>query len=329
MPDAAVCRLLLLACAIHGETEMASEMTQKLLEKNSRDDLVYAILAIVHAASKSWDKVADVRKMMKVGRVRKEIGQSWIEVLGKVHEFFSRDTGLERTKEVYDKLEELMEAMWKLGYKEVSDALLHNKDVADDRKTLCILLVVGIILITLVAVLVFSTEAKLYESIPKTLINRFGNNSLLTTLVHSLGKLLELGSHDELMRMNNGEGGAYSQMVFLQQSVRGQVGKSDPYAMSPACPFSPAYAMSPAFSIQTNHYDIPAEGNLKALTYPPPSQWRLLQMNAPEWKNAALGCLGAVGFGAVQPAHFFCLGTMISVFFIQDTARLKSDTRFY
>ncbi|KAF9590830.1 hypothetical protein IFM89_038702 [Coptis chinensis] len=172
------------------------------------------------------------------------------------------------------------------------------------------------------------------------------------------GKLLELGSHDELMRMNNGEGGAYSKMVFLQQSGKNEF-KQPPhfqtegssqhrmmpmpspvsarssrqirpaYAMSPAYPFSPAYAMSPAFSIQTNHYDIPSEGNLKALTYPPPSQWRLLQMNAPEWKNAALGCLGAVGFGAVQPAHFFCLGTMIAMFFIQDTARLKSDTRFY
>ncbi|KAF9587353.1 hypothetical protein IFM89_001453 [Coptis chinensis] len=135
-PDAAVCRLLLSVCAIHGETEMASEMAQKLLEKNSQDDSAYAILANVHAASKSWDKVADVRKMMKVGRVRKEIGRSWIEVRGEVHEFFSRDTRHERTKEVYDKLEELMEAIRKLGYKEVSDAMLHNMDVAENSKAL-------------------------------------------------------------------------------------------------------------------------------------------------------------------------------------------------
>ncbi|KAF9612201.1 hypothetical protein IFM89_038614 [Coptis chinensis] len=135
-PDAAVCRLLLSACAIHGETKMASEMAQKLLEKNSQDDSAYVILANVHAASKSWDKVADVRKMMKVGRVRKEIGRSWIEVRGEVHEFFSRDTRHERTKEVYDKLEELMEAIRKLGYKEVSDAMLHNMDVAENSKAL-------------------------------------------------------------------------------------------------------------------------------------------------------------------------------------------------
>ncbi|KAF9612314.1 hypothetical protein IFM89_038917 [Coptis chinensis] len=65
-PDAAVCRLLLSACA----TKIASEMAQKLLEKNSQDDSAYTILVNVHAASKSWDKVADVRKMMKVGRKR-------------------------------------------------------------------------------------------------------------------------------------------------------------------------------------------------------------------------------------------------------------------
>ncbi|CAH2080632.1 unnamed protein product [Thlaspi arvense] len=40
---------------------------------------------------------------------------------------------------------------------------------------------------------------------------------------------------------------------------------------------------------------------------PSPSQWRLLKMNAPEWGRALLGCIGAVGSGAVQPINAYCL----------------------
>ncbi|PIA51513.1 hypothetical protein AQUCO_01100395v1, partial [Aquilegia coerulea] len=183
------------------------------------------------------------------------------------------------------------------------------------------------------------------------------------------GKVVESGSHEELIQMNNGEGGAYYKMVHLQPTAGKNEANhlshfgtessshykmmpmpspvsaissrqiSPAYAMSPAYHFTPPYGVSPApgyaaspapgYSMQGHHYDNSDEGNVKALTYPAPSQWRLLQMNAPEWKSTVLGCLGAVGFGAVQPAHFFCLGTMITVFFIKDTTQLKSDTRFY
>ena len=51
-------------------------------------------------------------------------------------------------------------------------------------------------------------------------------------------------------------------------------------------------------------------------------------MNAPEWKQALLGCLGAAGSGTVQSLHAYCLGTIISVYF-EDKSTINSKIRFY
>ncbi|KAJ7948480.1 ABC transporter B family protein [Quillaja saponaria] len=50
-------------------------------------------------------------------------------------------------------------------------------------------------------------------------------------------------------------------------------------------------------------------------------------MNAPEWKTAVLGCLGAIGSGAVQPVNAYCVGLLISVYFEPDSSKMKSKSR--
>ena len=47
----------------------------------------------------------------------------------------------------------------------------------------------------------------------------------------------------------------------------------------------------------------------------PPSFWKLLALNLPEWKQACLGCLNATLFGAIEPLYAFAMGSMISIFF--------------
>lgn len=171
------------------------------------------------------------------------------------------------------------------------------------------------------------------------------------------GRVIESGSHHELMQMNNGEGsaGAYYKMVQLQQAAAQEEASYSPYhstehtsnrrMQSPKTPLhtsvrssyqsSPAYAFSPVFSIsvtstvQIHSYDDQNDESLKKSLRPPPSQWRLLRMNAPEWKRAFLGCLGAAGFGAVQPGHAYCLGSIVSVYFLPDNSKIKSESRTY
>ncbi|KAA8523730.1 hypothetical protein F0562_010153 [Nyssa sinensis] len=205
------------------------------------------------------------------------------------------------------------------------------------------------------------------------------------------GKVVESGSHDELMQINGEQGGEYFRMVQLQQSMmqndvssqhkdasnhhrmsfplspmnvrssdaRNYYNRSVPlspmsvrssdarnhYIMgvppSPMSvrssvqstpvlhPFSPAFSVSAPYSVQ---YDASYESddeNLDQPTYPPPSLWRLLKMNAPEWGRALLGCIGSIGSGAVQPINAYCVGALISVYFHTDKSSIRSDARVY
>ncbi|XP_058093668.1 ABC transporter B family member 15-like [Magnolia sinica] len=180
-----------------------------------------------------------------------------------------------------------------------------------------------------------------------------------TIAVVQSGKVIESGSHDQLMRMNNGGGGEYAKMVQMQQSTM----KSEAYKPSPMHDrnkYRNMYMKSP-MSVRSSNHTSPAVSFVHmgspALSFvqastpiissyvrdqhlsdlkeavsknsSSPSQWRLLRMNAPEWKTALLGCLGAIAFGAAQPVHFYCIGSILSVYFLDDNKRIKSQTRLY
>ncbi|XP_065875017.1 ABC transporter B family member 15-like [Euphorbia lathyris] len=166
------------------------------------------------------------------------------------------------------------------------------------------------------------------------------------------GRVIESGSHNELIQMNNGEGGAYNKMVQLQQSAAQEEPFYSPhysteqhrmqspwtpqhasvrssYQNSPAYAFSPVYSISLSQSVQINPYDNPNQSNLKKSLYPSPSLFQLLRMNAPEWKKALLGCLGATGFGLVQVGHAYCLGSISAVYFLTDYSKIKRESKIY
>jgi pentatricopeptide repeat protein len=136
VPDAPVWRALLSSCAYHGAADMAWAMARRLLGINPNDDSAYVIAANVLSAARRWDEVAEVRKMMKDRKVKKEGGRSWIEVQGKVHVFLAGDRRHERTEEIYEKLAELMKEIEKLGYVPVWKEMLHNVGEREKREAL-------------------------------------------------------------------------------------------------------------------------------------------------------------------------------------------------
>lgn len=157
-------------------------------------------------------------------------------------------------------------------------------------------------------------------------------------VVLQAGRLVESGSHEELMEMNGGQGGEYFKMVQLQQvamqnevpnthsSVDGRNHHKMSIPPSPFCarsstqnsplsyPFSLAFSMSTpySYSIQYDIDDDSDEEYFKKSGHDPPSQWRLLKMNSPEWGKAVLGCLGAFGSGAVQLINAYCVGLLVT-----------------
>uniref|UniRef100_A0A0R0F4C4 Multidrug resistance protein n=1 Tax=Glycine max TaxID=3847 RepID=A0A0R0F4C4_SOYBN len=149
------------------------------------------------------------------------------------------------------------------------------------------------------------------------------------------GRVVESGSHDELLQLNNGQGGTYSKMLQLQQAISqdenallqinksplAMVNQTSPifsrqsspidHAFSSTQPFSPIYSIS----IPGSSFDDYSSENWEKSSNASFSQWRLLKMNAPEWKHALLGCLGAIGSGICQPIYSYCLGLLYSSIF--------------
>ncbi|XP_058730505.1 putative multidrug resistance protein [Vicia villosa] len=176
-----------------------------------------------------------------------------------------------------------------------------------------------------------------------------------TIAVLQAGRVIESGSHNELMEINDGQGGEYARMVELQQvttqndeskhsnpQIEGRSSHRMSVPQSPGVsfksstpgtpmlyPFSQGFSIGTpySYSIQYDHDDDSFEDDLKRPNHPAPSTWRLLKMNAPEWGRGVLGILGAIGSGAVQPINAYCVGLLISVYFEPDTSKMKSKTR--
>lgn len=192
-------------------------------------------------------------------------------------------------------------------------------------------------------------------------------------IVLQAGKVIESGTHRQLMEMKGDEGGEYFKMVQLQQanvenedsnfsyqfegrhshrqsappsplsgrtsgrkSNYGFVVPPSPMSMRSSVagtpsmqPFSPAISMSRPHSFQFEDSFVSDDEDFNQPNNPSPSQLRLLKMNAPELVQALLGCIGAVGSGAVQPINAYCVGALISVYFRTDKSSIVSHARVY
>ncbi|XP_021771130.1 ABC transporter B family member 15-like [Chenopodium quinoa] len=162
-----------------------------------------------------------------------------------------------------------------------------------------------------------------------------------TIAVIQNGQVMEIGSHDELIQLKEG---MYTSLVRLQQME-----KSNDNQRTLSHPSTSNLPMS--YNVDTRHsmssrtlslgsrsssvksvHDFANELDTKPKgdeILPVPSLGRLLSLNLPEWKQAILGCLGAILFGAVQPLYAFTMGSLISVYFLEDKEEIKRKTMIY
>ncbi|KAJ0735326.1 putative ABC-type xenobiotic transporter [Helianthus annuus] len=150
------------------------------------------------------------------------------------------------------------------------------------------------------------------------------------------GQVVEFGSHDDLMQLDNG---FYTSLVQLQETK--QIDEiPSPYLPGLSSIFStsdvnnissPQQSMviqsGSATSVNHNREDnFTLQANQE---FPAPSFKRILALNSLEWKQALLGSVCAILFGAVQPAFSFSMGSMISVYFLIDHDEIKQKTTIY
>ncbi|CAN1748361.1 Pentatricopeptide repeat-containing protein At2g36730 [Linum perenne] len=90
--DPTVLRTLLGACSNRGENdedEVADKVRKRLLEVEPRRSGNLVMVANMYADAGMWQRVADVRKVMRDGGLKTRGGESCLELDGSIHRFFS------------------------------------------------------------------------------------------------------------------------------------------------------------------------------------------------------------------------------------------------
>nr|CAD1823055.1 unnamed protein product [Ananas comosus var. bracteatus] len=159
--------------------------------------------------------------------------------------------------------------------------------------------------------------------------------------VMQTGDVKELGPHDELIANDSGLYAA--SFAFNKPETRGKT-KSYIYikVVGPSSAFASrssrlaSNSLSRRLSSRTSsarsaggNAENDEDPSAQPAKPPVPSFRRLLMMNAPEWKQAVLGSVCAVLYGAVQPVYAFAMGSVVSVYFYPDHGEIKSKIRTY
>ena len=82
---------LLSGCLNNKKLELGESTAEKILELQPGDVGVLALVSNLYAAAKNWDKVREVRKLMKDHSSKKVPGCSSIEIHGALHTFVMED----------------------------------------------------------------------------------------------------------------------------------------------------------------------------------------------------------------------------------------------
>jgi pentatricopeptide repeat protein len=125
-PDESVWGALLGACKAHKLTNLSKLAAQKVLDLRPNMVGTYVMLSNIYAAEGKWGEFADIRKLMRGMRSKKEAGRSWIEVKDQVYSFVVGDKMGSHIKWVYRVLDLLIFHMKESGYVPDLDCLIND-----------------------------------------------------------------------------------------------------------------------------------------------------------------------------------------------------------
>ncbi|KAG9446922.1 hypothetical protein H6P81_013050 [Aristolochia fimbriata] len=130
-PGTSVYGAMLGACKIHQNVELGEKAGNALLKLEPEDGGYYVLLANMYATASMWNEVAKVRKNMENKGIKKNPGFTCIQLKNKVHTFYSGCTNHPLSREIYKRLEKLMDEIKAAGYVPDTNSI---HDVEDDVK---------------------------------------------------------------------------------------------------------------------------------------------------------------------------------------------------
>ncbi|CAA7027782.1 unnamed protein product [Microthlaspi erraticum] len=132
-PDSTIWRTLLGACRVQGNVELGERVVSHLVELKAEEAGDYVLLLNTYSSVGKWEKVTEVRSLMKEKRLFTKPGCSVIELQGTVYEFVVDDVSHPRKEEIYGKLAEINQQLKIAGYKAETASELHNLDSEEEK----------------------------------------------------------------------------------------------------------------------------------------------------------------------------------------------------
>ncbi|KAG6635750.1 hypothetical protein CIPAW_11G064000 [Carya illinoinensis] len=127
-----VWRIMLAACKIHGNVEVAKKAAGHLFELAPSDDSAYVLYSNVCATTGRWEDVENVRRLMGSNSIKKKPACSWVKLKNKVSSFGMGDQSHPETKQIFSKLGELRKMIKEAGY--VPDITYSLHDMDEEQK---------------------------------------------------------------------------------------------------------------------------------------------------------------------------------------------------
>lgn len=118
----------------HGNLEIGKYAAYNLIKVDPDAAGCYIALSNMYAVSGKWDKVSNVREMMKKRGVRKDAGCSFIEHRGEVHQFIAGDKSHPKTENIYAKLSEMREKLKLAGHVPDTSQVLLNIEEEKEKE---------------------------------------------------------------------------------------------------------------------------------------------------------------------------------------------------
>ncbi|XP_044493344.1 pentatricopeptide repeat-containing protein At4g33990-like [Mangifera indica] len=135
-PDDSVWGALLLACRIHGDTELGQIAANKLFQLEPEHAGYYVLMSNIYAASNKWLEVGKLRQDMKNKGLKKAAAFSVVELGKEIHGFHTADQVNPYWKEVFKKVRSLAVEMKMAGYVPDLSCVLHDVEEEDKEHAL-------------------------------------------------------------------------------------------------------------------------------------------------------------------------------------------------
>ncbi|ESQ45822.1 hypothetical protein EUTSA_v10010230mg [Eutrema salsugineum] len=132
-PDSTIWRTLLGACRVQGNVELGERVISHLIELKAEEAGDYILLLNTYSSVGKWEKVTELRSLMKERKIHTKPGCSAIELQGSVHEFIVDDVLHPRKEEIYETLAEINQQLKIAGYAAETTSELHNLDSEEEK----------------------------------------------------------------------------------------------------------------------------------------------------------------------------------------------------